>query len=282
MSKLNKIWYPNIIQAVWLLVLFFILNVIVIGLFDVFGNLFGYAKAEEHPAIYAATGLLATFIIILRSLKKIKLSFKDVFSFAPVNPNLFIPIIFIVIGSGIILSEIDNLSRLIFPSFPTLEQPIIDLLEGKGSLLWSILVAVIIGPVTEELLFRGLILRGFLQIYSRQKAIIVSAVLFGIIHLSPGALFGAIVFGIILAWWYTETGSLVPCIFGHALNNAVPIVLIHVFNLQISGLTDFSSSQVHFQPIWLDISGVILMGAGLWLFIKKIRTTRNEALPCME
>ena len=55
-----------------------------------------------------------------------------------------------------------------------------------GGPLWGALLAVVIvAPLTEELLFRGVILRGLLLHYSAPKAVIASSLMFGLVHLNP-------------------------------------------------------------------------------------------------
>jgi membrane protease YdiL (CAAX protease family) len=49
----------------------------------------------------------------------------------------------------------------------------------------AVFILVIMAPLTEETLCRGLILNGFLKNYSRRKAMIVSALLFALLHLNP-------------------------------------------------------------------------------------------------
>src|SRR5207249_4934307 len=55
-----------------------------------------------------------------------------------------------------------------------------------------------------------------------------TAVLFGAFHLNPWQFPGAVGLGVIFGWWFVRTGSLVPCIFGHAFVNGLatlPVLL---------------------------------------------------------
>jgi len=82
-----------------------------------------------------------------------------------------------------------------------------------------ILFACLVAPVLEEMLFRGVILRGFLRQYSRTFAILWSAALFGIAHLNLYQLATAIVLGVVSGWLYERCRSLWPCILLHAAYN---------------------------------------------------------------
>ena len=70
---------------------------------------------------------------------------------------------------------------------------------------------VIIAPVFEETIYRGIILNGMLKKYSPKKAIIVSSLIFGLIHLNLPQGLNAFVLGLIIATVYYYTRSLYIC-----------------------------------------------------------------------
>lgn len=82
-----------------------------------------------------------------------------------------------------------------------------------------ILFSCVAAPVLEEMLFRGVILRGFLRQYSRSFAILWSASLFGIAHLNLYQMMTALAIGIVAGWLYERCRSLWPCILLHAAYN---------------------------------------------------------------
>ncbi|WP_027622921.1 CPBP family intramembrane glutamic endopeptidase [Clostridium lundense] len=114
---------------------------------------------------------------------------------------------------------------------------------------------VIIAPVFEEILIRGIILEGFLNKYKALTAIIVSSLIFGIIHLNIPQFINATLLGLFLAIIYYKTKSLILCIVSHALNNILAIALIFV-NFQ-------------FNVISLFIGIVLFIVAGIF-FIKHV------------
>lgn len=96
-----------------------------------------------------------------------------------------------------------------------------DLFESMtGDTLAAVLLVCVLAPVTEEMLFRGLILRGFLARYPRWPAIVASAVLFGASHLNLYQFAAALLLGLLLGWLYERSRSLIPCIALHAAYNA--------------------------------------------------------------
>jgi membrane protease YdiL (CAAX protease family) len=84
---------------------------------------------------------------------------------------------------------------------------------------------IFVAPVTEELLCRGLILGGMLKRYSRLKAIVLSALVFGVAHLNPWQFVSAFLLGLFLGWVVAETGSLWLPMLGHGLHNATFFLL---------------------------------------------------------
>jgi membrane protease YdiL (CAAX protease family) len=82
-----------------------------------------------------------------------------------------------------------------------------------------VLFSCVAAPVLEEMLFRGVILRGFLRQYSRTFAIVWSAALFGIAHLNLYQMMTALAIGIVAGWLYERCRSLWPCILLHAAYN---------------------------------------------------------------
>lgn len=81
-----------------------------------------------------------------------------------------------------------------------------------------------IAPITEELLFRGVILKGMMNNYSVKKSIIISSILFAIIHgtLQQGVY--AFITGIIFSMIYIYTGSVKLSILAHFLNNICIVI----------------------------------------------------------
>jgi membrane protease YdiL (CAAX protease family) len=83
----------------------------------------------------------------------------------------------------------------------------------------NVLMVCVMAPLLEELLFRGVILRGFLRRYDPVTAVVHSAALFGLAHLNVHQFFVAFPLGLIAGWLLLRTGSLWPGILLHALLN---------------------------------------------------------------
>ena len=88
----------------------------------------------------------------------------------------------------------------------------------------GILLVALVGPVVEELFFRGGILRVLLRTCRRPwVAIVVSGLIFGIVHMNPAQVVFASLAGMLLGWLYWRTRSLIPCMVVHVLNNSFSV-----------------------------------------------------------
>ena len=265
--------YPNISQSVWILISLSLL-VLVLGLFaGILESFFGF-PLSDHPAVLALINLIAFGLILTRGLKKANISFRGICPLVQIRLPLLFPMALTVIGISILFSESDNLLRTFLPPPVWFDEYMRSLVKAEISLWGSILSLVVVAPLTEELLVRGLILRGFLSHYSARKAILASAIFFGVIHLNPWQFIGATALGILFAWWFIETGSMLPCLFGHALANALPLTASVLLPFEIPGYTsDFRTIQ--FQPLWLDLMGLALAVIGIWLLIHQFRKSSD-------
>jgi glutamate-5-semialdehyde dehydrogenase len=187
-------------------------------------------------------------------------------SLRPIAAGLaFLPI---VAGIVIFLSEIDNLLRAFGPEDVTEKinwAPSLDFIFDNN---WAgPVLLVILGPLTEEIIFRGLVLRGLLGRYRPWTAIILSAALFSLMHVNPAQVPVTLGLGIVLGWVYYRTRSLGLCFLGHAINNA-STYLTDVLPFQVQGFnapTPEGVTGAVFQPWWFDLIGLALVVTGIAL-----------------
>jgi membrane protease YdiL (CAAX protease family) len=90
-----------------------------------------------------------------------------------------------------------------------------------GMPLWFILFVAFIGPLDEEIFFRGFLVR--------RIGIILSALLFAVLHAGYGSTFGidiiaALIFGLIAGYVFKKTESLYPSLIAHILVNVIAVI----------------------------------------------------------
>jgi membrane protease YdiL (CAAX protease family) len=99
-------------------------------------------------------------------------------------------------------------------------------IDNPGLLAGLVLLACVLAPIVEELIFRGFFFNAALRFAPPLVAAALSAVLFGLAHFEPSALFPLACGGFVLALVYYRTGSLVSSMISHALFNATNVVLV--------------------------------------------------------
>lgn len=112
-----------------------------------------------------------------------------------------------------------------------LTSPIYDSVKefmGKAGPLGAVMV-VAIGPVSEELFFRGVIYRSIANSWGVAAGVILSALVFGLVHFHPLAILPAVITGVILALAYEKTGSLLLAVIAHMTLNAIQMLIYLIF-----------------------------------------------------
>jgi membrane protease YdiL (CAAX protease family) len=101
-----------------------------------------------------------------------------------------------------------------------------DIAEGFGAIPVQILLIVVAAPVSEELCFRGMLYGGLREKMPRLGAALLAGVIFGGLHALVGvtAVPPLMLFGVLLSLLYEKTGSVVPGILLHMLNNSVALL----------------------------------------------------------
>jgi len=114
----------------------------------------------------------------------------------------------------------------IFYSLLIVEPKQEDIAEGFGALPVQILLIAVAAPIGEEVCFRGMLYGGLRNRLPRLAAALVAGLVFGALHALTGvtAVPPLIAFGFILSLLYEKTGSIVPGILLHMLNNSVALL----------------------------------------------------------
>lgn len=95
---------------------------------------------------------------------------------------------------------------------------------GASSLSEQLLLIALLPAIFEELAFRGFILSGLLRKNPPYRAIAISAILFGVIHMIPQQMVNATFLGLVLGLIATRSGSVLPGMLFHGLNNAMALI----------------------------------------------------------
>ncbi len=97
---------------------------------------------------------------------------------------------------------------------------------GPAGLALSIALVVLIAPLVEEMLFRGVVLTAVGSRLGSGAALVVSAALFGMYHFSLWMFVPTFLLGLACGYLAQHRGSLWPAVVLHALFNAVPVAIV--------------------------------------------------------
>ena len=146
--------------------------------------------------------------------------------------------LFLGLGIPVFAMIVDNIAVLIYAIafiFFFGEPTTITELPGGTSwdsspvaLILTFISICILTPISEELLFRGYILDALNRLHGKWPAIIISSIIFGMVHFDPFTMGMATIGGVIYGWIRMRTGSLVPGIVAHGMWNTMALMFTYL------------------------------------------------------
>lgn len=149
----------------------------------------------------------------------------EILPLKPVGVKLSAVLVCIVLGSSVVGSYVSNvLGRIVYSFGSETKMPDFAVPVTPMDMVLNLLVLCAVPALMEEFAFRGIIL-GSLRRFGDGFAILVSSLLFGLVHGNlvqiPSAFFGGLAFGFITV----VCGSMWPAVIAHFLNNAIATFL---------------------------------------------------------
>ena len=149
------------------------------------------------------------------------------------------------------------------------------LMDLGGVPLLLLIVAVTPG-ICEEFLCRGSLLSGLKNGLGVKGAIIVSAIIFGLMHMSPSRFFPQAILGIVLAILVLRSGSLWTAIIVHMGHNGLLVIISliaqHYYGEQAE--QELTSIDPSATPLFLLIATVV--GAAIWALLRRLPPLPKE------
>lgn len=142
-------------------------------------------------------------------------------------------------------------------------------MKSKADLVLMVFILGVVPAVVEEVFFRGVLQRIFIQITRRPwTGIILTAVIFSAVHGQFLGFFPRAVLGLILGALFWFSGSIWPGIFAHFINNAMQIVFVFLN-------PKFADVEPNFSAVIVTVSAIALTGL-LWWMVKHSQTSYAE------
>ncbi|MEX2573613.1 MAG: CPBP family intramembrane glutamic endopeptidase, partial [Balneolaceae bacterium] len=143
-------------------------------------------------------------------------------------------------------------------------------LRSDGALLMAMVNIAFVPAICEEVMFRGYVLSAFEKNWGIWPAIIVSGLMFGLFHLQLTNLLPLASLGFLLALVTWISGSLVPAIVAHFVNNGSAVLLSTYFpDMAVTELTAETA-----PPVWTLIASILLTA---WLIRQLFVSSESES-----
>lgn len=185
---------------------------------------------------------------------------------------------YLLLSMGMILSAFGFIYLLFYPlSFVApdfVQSYLLDvppvLFWEEGNTYWlgnlvALFAAIILAPIVEEIVFRGYLLNRWTHKFGALPAVILSSLLFAVLH--PDIL-GAFVFAVFMCLIYMRTGSLLAVIVVHMGNNALAMLIQYLDLAYLTGFVAPTISDFH-DWLWLGVVGGAIGFPWLWWFYQR-------------
>lgn len=226
-----------------------------IGYFLLLFMVFAFVSMDYYEVIAGIIALIA-FGWLLHKKRMLHLSSRDLKG----SQLLF------CVGIGLGLALISKIAIVlgVLSQEPITEQNVPD------PFFWAVSLAttVVLIPIVEELLFRGILFGSFCRAFSYKIAIVLSALLFMLVH-SMVSWPSVFVIGVLLAWLYWQTDNLAVTMVIHGTVNFGSLLAIPLYILLTTNRT-------------LGIMAgllMVLLGIGITYLSTKMFLKKHDALP---
>ncbi len=168
-----------------------------------------------------------------------------------------------VLATGIVIEPLLNL----FPE--TYLDRLGNIMAAGG---WMMFTSIVIAPIMEEILFRGILQDALMRKYGVFVGILIASAVFGIVHIIPQQVVNAFMIGIVLGYIYYRTGALLPVILIHCINNA-----ISYFTWMLNGGTLLSTrEQMGNDTLYFTVYGIACVLFVIGFVSIAIRISKEE------
>jgi len=140
-------------------------------------------------------------------------------------------------------------------------------------------VIAILQPLAEEVVFRGAILRTLLRWKPEHRWLMItlSALLFAIAHMNPMQFIHPFMVGLLLGWMYERTGSIIPGVAYHWINNSAAVVMTILYP------SAGNTTEVRLSDIWGEGNVYLAVAFSLCILLPAIyqlnRTMKRAQTP---
>ncbi len=229
----------------------------------------GSWQAKDLMQGLMRTEIILIFFPTILLLKISKTNIKKTMNLKLNNPVNFLIILLSTLPLIIISGVLSQLINMVYPVSESYLEGLKNVISNQDISLWkNLLIVALLPGICEEVMFRGYIINGFLK-QGKWRAIIITGVLFGIMHLDPFRFIPVTLLGIWMGYLLIRTRSLYIPIFAHILNNGFAILLAN-FGDKIPFLgSSFTEGKI---PFYYILPAIV----SIYYIIKWLETTNSK------
>lgn len=253
--------YPTLIDLLAILGLFFVSQVITATIFQLIGltsisidAITQLSRELQRAAEHDMGRVTLLWTVVSQSLFLLMLmlyravrhgGWRSVrFSYRGFNPTILLLGVIMLVALSIVMEPLLNL-------FPDPSIPI-----GRGA--YMIVAIVVVVPIFEELICRGIILESVRRKWGAWAGCGASALIFGLMHVQPPLIINAVAMGLILGYIYLRTGSIFAPIILHSINNLLAYIFI-IFGISQLSVADIVGNRSIYILIYAVAVGVMIL-----------------------
>lgn len=225
MQQFRQTYYPTILQAIHLLILYLFIQTLV----DFPLALIDYYKGTDYlynPVKKILLNVGSTLFILLYGIRRSKVHVKEIFPLKFFNPLIILPLAAFFPGAHNLLEEVNVSLEKLLPAPPWFWELFSKIFDSDFGWWGAFFRVAVIAPIVEELIFRGIILNGLRKNYRATTAVFISALLFSLFHLNPWQMPATFVLGLLLGWIMIRTRNILLAIIGHSMNNLLVLLTV--------------------------------------------------------
>jgi hypothetical protein len=228
-NELQKKHYPTILGAIHLIVLYTFIQTIIdfpLALLDYYNG----TDYLYNPIKKIVLGVGSNIFIFYYAYRRAGVQLKELFPAKSFNFLILIPIVFFFWAAQNLIGEVNIALDKVLPPPSWFWELFNKIFENDYGIYGAILKVVIMAPVIEEMIFRGVIMHGLMRNNSKFTAVFVSALLFALFHLNPWQFPATFILGLVLGILMLRTRNIYLCILGHAINNGLVLISIQYWD----------------------------------------------------
>lgn len=227
------------------------------GLSCLFGSVFVqqlFAMFGAFRLGIAAAPIVGVVLPCFLITRRYASGFRKQFHIRSVRPATILHVTLATLAMVVVVDHVYVISQQFMPTPEGYLEGLRDLKpDGAGAAIITFVGLCLVVPISEELIFRGIIQHIFAMNMGGVVALVLAGTFFGIIHLNPPLLLSMVCFGLFLGFIFFATSNLIYTMLSHGLLNTVAF-------LQLATVDDMDTAPFYTQEWWHLPVAILLVG----------------------